>query len=186
MKAEAAPDADLFIDLGTDGPLNNSTANGGIEFPEVEVAGASVATGDADPDNTVYVFTKPVDGSRDVVGAFLGATIADGTGAWRLEYASPLAEGVPVAATQTDGNGNTSELSPAVPTDATGPPAPSITAGPAGPTADTTPSFAFTANEAGGTLRCSIDEGAARGLRRRHLRRAHAPRRRPAHLPGGP
>ena len=160
-ETEAAPDADLFIDLGTDGPLNNSTANGGIEFGEVEVAGASVATGDADPNTTVRVFTKPIDGSRDVVGAFLGSTTADGTGAWRLEYESPQPEGLPVAATQTDGNGNTSELSPAVATDATGPPAPTITAGPTGPTLDTTPSFGFSANEGGGTLSCSIDQGAA-------------------------
>lgn len=48
----------------------------------------------------------------------------------------------------------------AAPPDDTTAPAARITSGPAGPTSDATPTFAFTANEAGSTFRCRLDGGA--------------------------
>ena len=158
-ESETAPNTDLFIDIGSDGLGNGTAANSGLEAPSVDVAGANVAFGTADADAVVRVFTRPVDGSRDAVGEYLGKTTADGNGAWHLDYASPVAEDVLVAATQTDASGSTSELSTALETDATPPPAPAITGGPTGPTADTTPTFTFSANEAGGSLYCQIDQG---------------------------
>ena len=145
-----------FIDLGADGPGNTGTANGGIDEPTITVAGAGFAGGTAGPGAVVRVFTRP---SVNAVTTYLGKATADVNGTWRVNYGSPVANQALVAATQTDNSGSTSELSTSVASDAAGPPAPTITSGPSGPTNDATPSFAFTANEAGGSLLCSLDGG---------------------------
>jgi hypothetical protein len=82
---------------------------------------------------------------------------ADG-GNWRVDFADAVADGTRLVVTQTDVNGNTSELSNQVVVDATPPPAPVITSGPGGPTNDATPAFEFTQEPETGYF-CRIDDG---------------------------
>lgn len=151
-----------FIDLGADGPGNHTNVNNGIDSPTVATAGAAFARGTALPGATVRVFAKATMDPSEVQ-AYLGRAVADSSGSWTVPYAAQP-DGKPVAATQTDPAGNTSELSAPKVTDATPPPAPTIEPGPASPTSDATPTFAMTVSEplgSGGTLTCRIDTGAA-------------------------
>lgn len=157
----------LFIDIGSDGLGNGTPTQGALEAPVVQVAGADFARGTANPGAVIRVVgtSGPPSDPSAPQNAFgwLGKTTADSNGNWRLDYAEDAAvvEGARVSATQTDGLGNTSELSEGVPTDGTAPAAPAI-AGPSGPTNDPTPAFTLTPSEpvGGGTLVCWIDQDA--------------------------
>lgn len=163
--------------------------NGGIKPPEVAAASKTAASGTAAAGATVRVFGKTSTAVGEL-GAYLGKVTAGSGGEWKLTYLSPVAGGTFVAATQTNADGGTSEVSATagVPSDpATGcPDVPSMCAGktPSAPppvlppVSDTTPpkvtikqapkakstnttaKFKFTSDEAGSTFQCKLDKKA--------------------------
>jgi hypothetical protein len=98
--------------------------NGGIKPPTVSTASKTEASGTADPEATVRVFSKANITSGEL-GTYLGKVTAGLDGKWKLTYLSPVAGGTFVAATQTNEEGGTSEVSTtaAVPADPSGCPA---------------------------------------------------------------
>ncbi len=101
---------ELFIDLGADGPGNQSTGpNDGIQAPTISTATTTKASGGgARPGALVRVFRKATS-SPGEIESFLGQATADGAGNWSVTYASPIAGGINIGATQTEASG-TSEL----------------------------------------------------------------------------
>lgn len=83
--------------------------NGGIVPPEILAATATGAGGDAEPGALVRVFRKatPEDGE---LASFLGEAVTGPDGTWSLAYAAAIPGGTPIAATQTNTAGGTSEL----------------------------------------------------------------------------
>ncbi len=130
---------------------------------------------------TIRVFRK---GSAEAgeLQSFLGEAVVDGSGNWKVTYPSIPGETI-VAATQTNGNGATSELSTAkVPADPSGgggtgnnggggnaggggtttdktPPTTKITKAPKAKTTSTTAKFKFKSNEGGSKFQCKLDKG---------------------------
>ena len=68
------------------------------------------ASGTADPEATVRVFCKATTATGEL-GTFLGKVTAGLDGNWKVTYLGPVAGGTFVAATQTNVEGGTSELS---------------------------------------------------------------------------
>jgi len=102
-----------FIDLRAFEPGTEPNGpNGGIKLPVTSVAKQSEASGTAEPGARVRVFRK---GSADPgeLDSFLGEAVADGSGHWKVTYAASIPGGTIVAATQTNVEGGTSELSTA-------------------------------------------------------------------------
>jgi parallel beta-helix repeat protein len=159
-----------FIDLGNDGTGNNAATgpNDGIQPPQFTVAGPNWAKGTGARANaTVRVFRKATSADGEV-GALLGSAQADGSGNWTVNYAGADLTGINnVTATQTDSNGNTSELRiPEQPIDRTAPETSIIPPFPSDPdtrpTADRTPSFSYAGSSATDSFQCSlVPEGAA-------------------------
>jgi CSLREA domain-containing protein len=96
----------LFVDATGFEPIG---PNGGIEPPEISDAAPTGATGTAEPGATVRVFRKESDEPGEIE-SFLGEAVADSGGEWAVDYGSALPGGTPVAATQTNVEGGTSEL----------------------------------------------------------------------------
>lgn len=168
----------LFIDLKTG-------ANEAIVSPAFASALKTSAEGAAaEPGATIRVFRK-ASGAAGELQSFLGETVADGSGNWKVTYPS-VPGGTIVAATQTKETGATSELStatvPADPKDpckdalppaqcaAPTPPQPGptsditaptakITKGPKAKSTSTTAKFKFNSNEAGSSFECKLDKG---------------------------
>ncbi len=150
---------DLFVDLGFDGPGNNSGANDNISAPSVTSAGASTIRGaDAQAGATIRVFTRPA-GAVGSLGAYVGSATAAADGTWAVTAGSALANDVRVVATQTRTTDGTSELSDERAVDAVAPNT-TITSGPSANSLDTTPTFTFTSSKAGSTFQCKVDAGA--------------------------
>jgi hypothetical protein len=155
---------DLFVDLGNDGPGNPVLPNGGIEAPAGLSVTSTSISGTALPDARVRAYATYT--SQGNVRSFLDATVANHiTGAWTINFPSPLPNGSCVTANQTaDVTDNSSEMATAL---AVGggscvvPPSSSIDSGPADGSTITnrTPTFGFI-SEAGATLQCKIDSGA--------------------------
>jgi hypothetical protein len=155
-----AANADLFIDLGDDGPGNLSAVQGGVLPPIVTVAGPQLARGTAPAGAVIRVIAKATPAAGELE-AYLGSATADNTGHWRVDSSfgpTPLPNLKRVVATQTDPIDGTSELSAIAFTDAIAPPRPAIQSGPDGPTSDATPTFTFTGDPAS-ALECRIDSG---------------------------
>ena len=160
--------------------------NGGIEPPDVSTASKTEASGTADPDAAVRVFSKATTATGEL-GAYLGKVTADSGGKWQLIYLSPVAGGTFVAATQTNEEGGTSEVSdtasvPADPTSGGGgnsgnngggnnkggnnkggkkdttPPDTKITKGPPKKTHKRKATFKFTSTEGKSTFQCKLDK----------------------------
>ena len=152
-----------FIDLGGDGPGNSGTTNGGIDAPAINVSGVTFSRGTgAAPGAVIRVFAKATSDIGEVQ-SYLGQGLADSSGNWQVAYAVQP-DGRLIVATQTDADGNTSELSAPGTTDATPPPAPTLGPGPASPTNDSTPTFTITVTEPlgpDGTLTCRVGDGTA-------------------------
>lgn len=174
-----------FIDLiSTEPGTEPDGPNEGIKPPKFSTATQSKAEGTAEPGATVRVFRK-AKGEAGELQSFLGETEADGSGSWKLSYAS-IPGGTIVAATQTNVNGGTSELAVATaaadPSSGDGckdalpaamcalpqppPPSPDITAptakitkAPKAKSSSTTAKFKFKANEAGSRFECKLDKG---------------------------
>jgi hypothetical protein len=166
----------LFIDLV-------AGANEGIGTPSVSTALQSSATGVALPGAKVRVFSKGSAAVGELKG-FLGEAKADGSGNWKLSYAT-VPTGTLVTATQTNAFGGTSELAAAVAAAADpssgggngpgggqtcllanscgGPPNPAvpqtkIAKGPKAQSANTTAKFKFTSSVAGSSFECRLDK----------------------------
>jgi CSLREA domain-containing protein len=88
--------------------LQGESPNGGIEPPVISSAGVDGAGGEAEPGALVRVFRKESEEPGEIA-SFLGEAIADIDGKWSLEYGA-LPGGTPIAATQTNETGGTSEL----------------------------------------------------------------------------
>ncbi|MDQ2629542.1 MAG: right-handed parallel beta-helix repeat-containing protein, partial [Actinomycetota bacterium] len=101
----------LFIDLVKAELIEPNTPNEGIQPPALSAL-ASSASGTAQPGATVRVFRK-ASAEAGELESFLGEATADGSGNWKVNYASALPVGTIVAATQTNVNGGTSELATA-------------------------------------------------------------------------
>jgi hypothetical protein len=96
----------LFIDLV-------SGANEGILTPVLSAAKQTGAEGTAEPGAKVRVFRKASAETGELAG-FLGEAEANGSGAWKVSFGSVPA-GTLITATQTNGNGATSELAQSLP-----------------------------------------------------------------------
>jgi len=161
----------LFIDLV-------SGANEGILPPALVAAKQTGAEGTAEPGATVRVFRKAGAETGELAG-FLGEAEANGSGAWKVSFGSVPA-GTLITATQTNGNGATSELAQSLSAVAepsgggggnngggggkggskdTTPPDTKITKGPPKKTHKTTAKFKFTSSEANSTFECKLDKG---------------------------
>jgi CSLREA domain-containing protein len=171
----------LFIDLRAFEPGTEPNGpNGGIKPPTVSTASKTEASGTADPEATVRVFSKATTATGEL-GAYLGKVTADSGGKWQLIYLSPVAGGTFVAATQTNEEGGTSEVSDtaSVPPDPpsggggngggnnndnnkggkkdTTPPDTKITKGPPKKTHKRKVTFKFTSTEGKSTFQCKLD-----------------------------
>ncbi len=178
--------AGLFIDLGADGPGNQTTGpNEGIQAPVIAKAttlgvSGNGALGGAD----IRVFEKATAANGEIKG-FLGKVKADGGGSWELAYDAKIPVGTNVGVTQTGVEG-TSELAVATTeaektgggegqgggnggggnnggggkggtsTDTT-PPQTTIRKGTKGKTHSTTAKFKFDSSEVGSTFECKLD-----------------------------
>lgn len=167
----------LFIDL-------KAGANEGIVSPAFSTATQSKAEGTADPETKIRVFRK-ASGEAGELQSFLAETVADASGNWKVTYPS-IPTGTIVAATQTNVNGGTSELStatasadpsdpckdglpaaqcaaptlpPPPPTLDTTAPTAKITKAPKAKSASTTAKFKFNSNEGGSKFQCKLDKG---------------------------
>jgi CSLREA domain-containing protein len=173
-----------FIDLiSTELGSEPNGPNEGIKPPAFATAIQSKAEGTAEPGALVRVFRKASSESGELE-SFLGETEADGSGNWKITYASALTVGTIVAATQTNANGGTSELATATssadPNSGGGgnggggsngggnsggnnagkdktPPDTKILKGPPKKTKKTTVKFKFSSTEAGSTFQCKLD-----------------------------
>lgn len=102
--------AGLFIDLLAFEPGTEPNGpNGGIDPPGLSTAAKAEATGSAEPNALVRVFRKG-SVSPGELDSFLGEAIADGSGNWKVTYAALPGE-TRIAATQTNEEGGTSEVS---------------------------------------------------------------------------
>jgi CSLREA domain-containing protein len=162
----------LFIDLV-------SGANEGILPPALSAAKQTGAEGTAEPGAKVRVFRKASSETGELAG-FLGEAEANGSGSWKVSFGSVPA-GTLITATQTNGNGATSELAQSLAAAAepsgggggdggnngggggkggnkdTTPPDTKITKGPPKKTHKTTVKFKFTSTEPGSTFQCKLD-----------------------------
>jgi CSLREA domain-containing protein len=152
--------------------------NGGIKPPALATVLQSGATGTAQPNATVRIFSKASPETGEL-GALLKVVKADAAGSWSVTYAT-VPVGTLVAATQTSPEGGTSELTTAVaasadpskpeepkgnpqpvpPVAQTMPKAPKvrITAGPKKSSTATTAKFKFKAEPAAGAkFECKLD-----------------------------
>jgi hypothetical protein len=165
----------LFIDLITG-------ANEGILPPTVTAVSQSTAEGTAEPGTKVRVFRKAAAEAGELAG-FLGETVATG-GSWKVSFGT-LPGGTRITATQTNGNGGTSELAASVTTPPdppsggggntggggnnnggnnggkkkdTTPPDTKITKGPPKKTHKKKVTFKFTSTEGKSTFQCKLDK----------------------------
>ncbi|HEX3239878.1 MAG TPA: right-handed parallel beta-helix repeat-containing protein [Solirubrobacterales bacterium] len=174
-----------FIRLKADSPGTEPVGpNGGIKPPAVATASKTQASGTADPEDVVRVFAKTSPAVGEL-GAYLGKVTADVNGDWKLTFLSPVAGGSLVAATQTNNEGGTSEVSatasvppdppsgcPAVPSQCPPPPPASPTTpdttkpkvtikkAPKAQSTSTTAKFKFVSDEAGSSFKCKLDKKA--------------------------
>ncbi len=167
----------LFIDLKTG-------ANEAIVSPAFSSALKTSAEGAAaEPNATIRVFRK-ASGEAGELQSFLGETVADGSGNWKVTYPALPGETI-VAATQTNENGATSELSTATtpadpsneckdalpaamcappagpPAQPVPPPVPQTTIkkSPKAKSANTTAKFKFVSSVADSSFECKLDKG---------------------------
>jgi len=99
-----------FIDLVALSPATEPKGpNEGIAPPLFEVVTEVEVAGSAAPGARVRVFRK-ADTSAGEIESFLGEGVADEEGFWTVTYAAKIPAGTPIAATQTDKAGGTSEL----------------------------------------------------------------------------
>lgn len=174
----------LFIDLRAVEPGTEPIGpNGGIKPPAISVAKQSEASGTAEPGATVRVFRKK-SAEAGELDSFLGKVTADGSGNWKVTYSASIPGGTTVAATQTNVEGGTSELSTA--TTAADPdkgngdkgkvpegcaptrdslcgvitaPSTKIKSGPKGKVKATTAKFKFSSPTKGAKFECKLDKG---------------------------
>ncbi len=170
-----AGNAGLFIDLAADGAGNPEEGpNGGIQPPIVLSAKqAEVSGGGALAGANIRVFRK-ASAEAGELKSFLGEATANGSGNWKLVYASSIPGGTIVAATQTNVEGGTSELTtattvadpkppqppkppPPPPKVDTTPPTTKISAGPNAKSHSTKARFKFSASESHSTFQCKLD-----------------------------
>lgn len=170
-----------FIKLISHSP-GHEEPNGGIKPPTLSVVRQSNATGTAQPNATVRIFSK-ASAEPGELGSLLAVVKADGAGNWSATYAT-LPVGTLVAATQTSEAGTaeaaTSEVGtvmaaaadpvPPPPPGGTGsqitttPPPPTktapkvtITKGPKKTSSSTTATFKFKASVSGSSFECKLD-----------------------------
>ena len=154
--------AHTFEVRATDAALNTDQTPASRSFtvdttaPDTTItAGPTGTTNDNTP---TFSFTATEAGStfqcRVDAGAFAACTTPFTTAAL-----SDGAHTFEVRATDTAGNTDPTPASRAFSVDTT-PPDTTITAGPTGATNDNTPTFSFTATEAGSTFQCRVDAGA--------------------------
>lgn len=169
-----------FIDLiSTEPGTEPNGPNEGTKPPAFSTATQAKAEGTAEPGATIRVFRK-ASAAAGELQSFLAETKADDSGNWKVSYPSVPA-GTIVAATQTNVNGGTSELSTATAAadpgsggggtgsgGAGGGPAPSadtkaptvtITKAPKAKTTSTTAKFKFKADEPVSRFECKLDKG---------------------------
>ncbi len=116
--ASEESDNEVALNVGEEnaGPFIDlvGNANGGIQPPPFATAIQSRATGTgAEPGATVRVFRK-AKAEAGELESFLGEAVADGSGNWKVVYPASIPGGTIVAATQTNVEGGTSELSTAI------------------------------------------------------------------------
>ena len=175
-----------FIEFRDGSPrLEPVGPNGGITPPLISSVTAGDAGGSAEPGATVRVFRKAGNESGELE-SFLGQAVANPQGVWQVSFGLPIPAGTDVAATQTNVEGGTSELSfgatpgpPAKPEPAaratpvvrtkpasggntihsrsTAPPQTKIVKGP-GSNREATATFSFRSSEPGSTFECRLDK----------------------------
>jgi CSLREA domain-containing protein len=159
-----------FIDLVVKEPKKPTYR---IEPPPLPLlATRSELSGKGEAGSRVRVFRKasPAVGELD---SFLGETIVGADGKWKVGYATPIAGGTIVAATQSGERRGTSELATAVtPAESSGggsvaaakagvdtlAPVATILKGPKRKSTKTTASFKFDSDESGSRFECKLDD----------------------------
>lgn len=151
-----------------------SEPNGPNEGVKPPAFGAATETGagggGAEPGARIRVFRKAT-GALGEVQSFLGEATVDGSGNWSLAYPASIPAGTFVAATQTNVEGGTSELSIATTSGESGggggsgggsatdliPPQTTILRGPKPKATNRTRTFSFVSSEPGSTFECKLD-----------------------------
>jgi len=148
--------------------------NEGVKPPPIGAATQSGASGSgAEPGAVIRVFRKAT-GDLGELQSFLGETTVDGSGNWSLSYPASIPAGTSVAATQTNVESGTSELSIATTSGGSSggggsvgvgggssedrtPPQTTILRGPKPKATNRTRTFSFASSEAGSTFECKLD-----------------------------
>ena len=163
-----------FIELLRADPGEAKEPNGGIAPPAIFSATGVGAVGSGEPGAKVRVYRKQTAAAGEIA-EFIGvATVAE-DGSWSLAYGALLPPGTPIAASQTNGEGGSSELALAStsgggpggsdPGPAGGasaqadrkPPRTAILRGPKAKTGDRIARFRFASDELGTSFQCSLD-----------------------------
>ncbi|HEX6687755.1 MAG TPA: right-handed parallel beta-helix repeat-containing protein [Solirubrobacterales bacterium] len=101
----------LFIDLVAASAGEPKGPNEGIAPPGFATSTQAAASGvGAEPGATIRIFRKQLAAAGEL-DSFLGRTVADAEGSWKVIYDGAIPAGAIVAATQTSNAGGTSELS---------------------------------------------------------------------------
>lgn len=163
-----------FIHLIASEPATEPNGpNEGVKPPAFGTATPTGAGGSgAEPGATIRVFRKAT-AALGEVQSFLGEATVDGSGTWSLAYPGAIPAGTFVAATQTNLEGGTSELSIATTSGGSSggggnggeaggskdltPPQTSILRGPKPKATNRTRTFSFVSSEAGSTFECKLD-----------------------------
>jgi hypothetical protein len=156
-KANAGDGTDRGIDAsGTTPPPPPPPPPADTTAPDTSItSGPTGTTNDGTP---TFAFTATETGSTFECRVDVGAW-GSCTSPWTTAALSDGAHSVAVRATDAAGNTDASAASRSFTVDATAPDT-SITSGPTGTTNDSTPTFAFSATEAGSTFQCRVDTGA--------------------------
>jgi CSLREA domain-containing protein len=174
----------LFIDLkATDPGSEPNGPNEGIKPPLIGALTESSASGSGAKEGAVIRVFRKASPEAGELQSFLGETVADPDGSWKVDYPAAIPGGTIVAATQTS-KGATSELaiattpggpsgdggnggqpcpasngcdSPKQPKRDGTPPETKILKGPPKKSMKTTAKFKFSSSEAGSTFQCKLD-----------------------------
>jgi CSLREA domain-containing protein len=167
-----------FIDLKATNPgAEPNGPNEGIKPPSIDTPTETSASGSGAEEGAVIRVFRKASPEAGELASFLGETVADPAGNWRVDYPAAVPGGTMVAATQTS-KGATSELAfattPGGPSGGGGggggnsgggtgntkdktPPDTKIVKGPPKKTHKRTAKFKFTSTEAGSTFQCKLD-----------------------------
>jgi CSLREA domain-containing protein len=158
-----AGNGDLFIELQPPSGSGNTGANQSIQPPTITSFNSPTSvSGTSAPNAVIRLYSKSSDAAGEL-GSLLASPTANGAGQWTTTVAAQP-ESQRLVATQAVNSTDaftfpqTSELSLVVRIDTIAPVI-TIDSAPSGTTSDTTPTVAFTVDDASATTSCQVDSG---------------------------